>query len=1007
MRASRRVLLVAALLVSLLATAFSSGAAAGTLFVDGFESGTTSAWTTSKGADGTVVVQQELVRTDAYAARLAATSTSGSYAFLRRDLSSTETSVTAQAAVRVQAEGASGSNVPLLRLLDEGGGRLVNVYRQNLSSDKIYVQHSGAYHLSTGRLPLGMWTDVSIRIVAGAPNASTVEVRLGGTIVHATNTANLSSGAKSVQVGNDARAQAFDLVVDDVVVSAEEQEPPADSEPDTVIDQGPSGTVATGDASFSFSSTQQDAIFECTLDGEPWEVCTSPTDYSGLTDGEHGFQVRAISVGGTADSTPAARTWTVAMATDSSGTCDTAAPDPTTSDPGDVVVADDFEDAPLSKWTSVVQQGDGTVDVLPDVYKAGRCAVRVVVTDQTWDSRANLSKTLPAGTKDVWADGWFYVQSEGEAGWNVPTFRMLTNGKRVVDVSRENGNGNVFVRFPKPGGGWSYIQTGRRMDLGKWYRVKVHVVAEGDLSTVEVWLDGTRYISTSTATLGVNSLDVAMVGAEHQNQVGVFYADDAVVKAVAPPPPSDTLISDGFEKGLGGWTTSKSGDGLAEAQTSVVKAGTYAARLASSTSGSAAHLRRSLSSSETDLAAVAHVNVRKEGASGAGVPLMTLIEAGGTPLVTLSRANQSGTLTVRHSGANHVLTAAVPLSTWSSLSVRAAALGTGKSVVEVLLNGALVHSTTTASLGTSGVRTVQLGAASGPFDVVFDEVTATKGAGGLVNDPRYKLLIADSLNRRLVITDFDGKVVWRFDNPTGNTDYSAGPLGVRWLPGDKILATFGTGEVGVIDVATKTWDWRTKGYNGDWFRSPYDAELLPDGRLAVALRRNDGGRISVYDRSSGKEVWRHLLGNAHAVHYRSAAQSYASDEPTLLVGGWGSVREITYNGTASQSVTWQLKTEYTHDVIAVEDDRLLTTEGYYIQKVDRAGKQMWRRSTPDENRRIAVNPNTQGGYVYTVAESDRIEFRDANGHLLRDWSRLSDDTVLDYPYGIAVIDYPG
>ena len=32
--------------------------------------------------------------------------------------------------------------------------------------------------------------------------------------------------------------------------------------------------------------------------------------------------------------------------------------------------------------------------------------------------------------------------------------------------------------------------------------------------------------------------------------------------------------------------------------------------------------------------------------------------------------------------------------------------------------------------------------------------------------------------------------------------------------------------------------------------------------------------------------------------------------------------------------------------------------------------------TPDEDRRIAVNPNVGGGYVFTVGESDRIEFRD-------------------------------
>jgi hypothetical protein len=102
-----------------------------------------------------------------------------------------------------------------------------------------------------------------------------------------------------------------------------------------------------------------------------------------------------------------------------------------------------------------------------------------------------------------------------------------------------------------------------------------------------------------------------------------------------------------------------------------------------------------------------------------------------------------------------------------------------------------------------------------------------------------------------------------------------------------------------------------------------------------------------------------------------------------------------------------VKSEYTHDAIVVENDRLITTEGYYIQKIDRAGTRAWKKMTPDEDRRIAVNPNAAGGYVFTVAESDRVEFRDIDGNLLRDWSALSDGTGLDYPYGIQIIDYPG
>jgi hypothetical protein len=245
------------------------------------------------------------------------------------------------------------------------------------------------------------------------------------------------------------------------------------------------------------------------------------------------------------------------------------------------------------------------------------------------------------------------------------------------------------------------------------------------------------------------------------------------------------------------------------------------------------------------------------------------------------------------------------------------------------------------------------------------------------------------------------------DNPSGNTSFAGGPIGVRWLPNNQILVTCGTGEVGVIDVATKKWLWQVKGFNGEAFMSPYDAELLPDGNLAVATRFNSGGRVTVYNRFTGQEVWRYLLPEAHSVHFRTAAQSYNSDLPTMLVGGFGDVKEVTYDPGGPQTVTWSVKTEYTHDVMVVENDRVLTTEGYYIQKLDRSGTRLWKKSTPDEDRRMALNPNFGGGYVYSVGEGDRIEFRDVDGNILREFSRLSDDTVLDYPYGIQVIDYPG
>ncbi len=80
--------------------------------------------------------------------------------------------------------------------------------------------------------------------------------------------------------------------------------------PDTTITGGPTGTVATTSASFTFTSTET-GTFQCSLDGAPFTACTSPQNYAGLADGAHTFAVRAIDVVNNIDSTPATRTWTV------------------------------------------------------------------------------------------------------------------------------------------------------------------------------------------------------------------------------------------------------------------------------------------------------------------------------------------------------------------------------------------------------------------------------------------------------------------------------------------------------------------------------------------------------------------------------------------------------------------------------------------------------------------------------------------------------------------------
>ena len=91
--------------------------------------------------------------------------------------------------------------------------------------------------------------------------------------------------------------------------------PPADTTPpDTTIDSGPSGTVKSRDATFTFSSTEpSNATFQTRLDGGNWEAngtATSKT-YGKLANGTHTFDVKATDAADNTDPTPASRSWKV------------------------------------------------------------------------------------------------------------------------------------------------------------------------------------------------------------------------------------------------------------------------------------------------------------------------------------------------------------------------------------------------------------------------------------------------------------------------------------------------------------------------------------------------------------------------------------------------------------------------------------------------------------------------------------------------------------------------
>ncbi len=80
--------------------------------------------------------------------------------------------------------------------------------------------------------------------------------------------------------------------------------------PETAVDSGPVDPSNSSSAELAFSA-DEDATFECSLDGAPYEVCSSPASYEGLAEGGHAFDVRATDRAGNIDPAPARAIWTV------------------------------------------------------------------------------------------------------------------------------------------------------------------------------------------------------------------------------------------------------------------------------------------------------------------------------------------------------------------------------------------------------------------------------------------------------------------------------------------------------------------------------------------------------------------------------------------------------------------------------------------------------------------------------------------------------------------------
>ena len=64
--------------------------------------------------------------------------------------------------------------------------------------------------------------------------------------------------------------------------------------PQTTITNGPSGTITSSTATFSFVADEPLASFECSFRGLAFGPCSSPMTFTDLADGTYEFGVRAV-----------------------------------------------------------------------------------------------------------------------------------------------------------------------------------------------------------------------------------------------------------------------------------------------------------------------------------------------------------------------------------------------------------------------------------------------------------------------------------------------------------------------------------------------------------------------------------------------------------------------------------------------------------------------------------------------------------------------------------------
>ena len=310
--------------------------------------------------------------------------------------------------------------------------------------------------------------------------------------------------------------------------------------PETNITSGPDDPTNSTDASFVFNSSETGSTFQCSLDGATFTICSSPDDYSGLTEGNHSYEVQAIDAAGNTDATPATFDWTIDLTP------------PVVIVPLDIeVVAIDINGAPATEpaIASFLGSATATDDVdgditanitnnAPSTFPVGFTTVTFSVTDAAGNSGSAdaIVEVIEVDT-EIPDTASIVINNDVQYGMSVSEFTARLIAQDNVGITdyliTEHNSTNPLDIIPPyldpmpSDGGWVSITETAILDITIQFPL-TQTYSLGDIVELCAWF------MDAQSNISVRVCDSITYGVDWESGIGNWSADNGLWQVGTP-----------------------------------------------------------------------------------------------------------------------------------------------------------------------------------------------------------------------------------------------------------------------------------------------------------------------------------------------------------------------------------------------------------------------------------------------------------------------------------------